>query len=359
MLKKNIKIVLTGGGTAGHVLPHFALLSFYKKAAWEILYVGSSGVEKQLAEEQGLRFKVIKTGKLRRHFSFQNAIDIFLVSVGFLQSLFILLRERPQLVFSKGGYVSVPVAMAGWCLRIPVITHESDLTPGLATKIIAKVSKKILCAFPATLRYFPVGKAVCVGLPIRPELAHGSSSEGYTLCRFRAEDRRPVLLIMGGSQGALRINQAVEAVLENLLMDYRVIHVTGKGKQIAFSAEGYYQVEYASDSLKHFFAISDFVITRAGANSIFEMLSLKKPMLLIPLEVASRGDQVHNAEEFVAKNWALMLRETSLSPDLLIKGLKDLKAHSSSIIHSMEAFSTKDPAHSIFSILQSNVLKSL
>lgn len=357
MPSQKTKIILTGGGTAGHVLPHFVLFPFYKKAGWEIVYLGTRGIEKQLVEEQGIRFRTIKAGKLRRHFSVQNFIDIFWVLWGTLQSFFILLQERPKLVFAKGGYVSVPVALAAWCLRIPVVTHESDLTPGLANKIIARFSKKILCAFPDTVRFLPSHKAEWVGLPVREELALGDRSEGLRLAGFNSEDPRPVLLIMGGSQGAARINQTIEGTLAELLKAYRVIHITGQGKRNTIQKEGYFQLEYVGEALKHLLACTDFVICRAGANSIFEMLTLKKPMLLIPLEMGSRGDQVENAQVFASKNWALVLRESELSPAQLLNSLALLRSQADSMRKSMEAFPAKNLAHSIFSILESVVLK--
>nr|ADI87861.1 hypothetical protein AKSOIL_0353 [uncultured bacterium Ak20-3] len=357
MLKRKTKIVITGGGTAGHVLPHFVLVPFYKKAGWDILYIGTSGIEKQLVSEQGIRFRTIRAGKLRRHFSFQNFLDIFLVLWGTLQSLWILFREKPQIVFSKGGFVSVPVALAAWCLRIPVVTHESDLSPGLANKIIGKFSRKILCAFPDTLRFLPKDKAECVGLPVRSELASGSKDEAYAMCHFNPSDQRPVLLVMGGSQGAARINEAIEASLPDLLNNYRIIHITGRGKQNTKQGDGYFQIEYVSGALKHLLAITDFVLCRAGANSIFEMLVLRKPMLLVPLEIASRGDQVQNAKVFADKNWASVLRETEISPAKLSQSLNDLRSRAKSMQSSMEEFPAKNIAHSIFSILESIVLK--
>jgi len=364
-MRKHIKIILTGGGTAGHVLPHFVFLPFYKKKYWDVHYVGTAGIEKKLVTDisnstgQNIPFHTIRAGKLRRHFSLQNFFDILWVLVGTLQSFAILLRERPQLVFAKGGYVSVPVALAAWCLRIPVIAHESDLTPGLANRIIAKFSKKILCAFPETVKRLPSGKAQFVGLPVRPELSLGSKLEGYAICHFKAEDSRPVILVMGGSQGAARINQNIEAALPELLKIYRIIHITGPGKHNEIAGEGYFQKEYVSDELKHLFAITDFVICRAGANSIFEMLYLKKPMLLIPLEIASRGDQVQNAQVFVEKNWARTLRETDLSQARLLSSLSELRTDSASMIKSMNEFPAKDLAQSIFSILESIVLQGI
>ncbi len=357
MHNKNTKIVLTGGGTAGHVLPHFVLLPLYKKNNWEVVYIGTSGIEKELVIKEHLKFRTIKAGKLRRHFSLQNFIDIFWVFFGTLQSLFILLQERPCIVFTKGGYVSVPVALAARALKIPVVTHESDISPGLANKIIATLSQKILCAFPGTLKFLPSSKAECVGLPVRHELATGEKKEALKICRFHSEDTRITLLVMGGSQGAARINQSFEVAMKELLLSYRIIHITGRGKSNSIKEDGYYQQEYASEELKHFLALADLVVCRAGANSIFELLMLKKPMLLIPLEIASRGDQVQNAREFAGKNWAQVLRETELSPVTLLESLARLKAHAASIKKSMEEIPTQDPAQSIFTILESIVCK--
>ncbi len=357
-MPRPIKIVLTGGGTAGHVLPHFALLPFYKEAAWQVLYVGTSGIEKQLAADAGLRFREIRAGKLRRHFSLQNILDVFWVLVGILQSFYILAQERPQIVFAKGGYVSVPVAAAAWLLRIPVITHESDLSPGLANKIIARFSKKILSAFPATLQDLPPAKAQWVGLPIRPDLGQGRKERGWELCGFRAEDPRSVVLVGGGSQGAAAINKSIENALPLLLEKFRVVHITGRGKQTSTTGEGYFQAEYLSDELKDIFAISELVVCRAGANTLFELLALHKPMLLIPLEYATRGDQLQNARAFSQKNWALILRENALSSETLQHSLASLQAQAGSITQAMGEFPANDVAKSIFRILETIVLES-
>lgn len=354
-MQNKIKIVLTGGGTAGHVLPHFALFSFYKEKNWDVCYIGTSGIEQKLIEDANIPFFSIKAGKLRRHLSFQNFLDLFFVLIGIIQSFFILWKEKPHLVFTKGGYVSVPVSVAAWFLRIPVITHESDLTPGLANKIIANFSSKILCAFPGTLKYLPKEKAVCVGLPIRQDLKQGLASEGYRITGFNSESKQPIILIMGGSQGALRINQLIDSASFELLKRYRLIHITGTGKQTSIKDQSYFQIEYVSDELKHLLAITDLVVCRAGANSIFEMLALKKPMLLIPLEAATRGDQILNAEEFRQKNWALVLREKSMDQSLLLKSLSELESHASLMKKAMAEFPSENSAQSIFSILESVV----
>ncbi|MBI2602936.1 MAG: undecaprenyldiphospho-muramoylpentapeptide beta-N-acetylglucosaminyltransferase [Deltaproteobacteria bacterium] len=323
-MKKNKKILLTGGGTAGHVMPHLALLPSLKKRGWDILYVGSRGMEKRLVEEQRVPFQAISVGKLRRYFSWQNLLDFGRIILGFFQSLKILGREKPDVIFSKGGFVSVPVAVAAWCLRIPVITHESDLTPGLANRIIAKFSRKILCAFPETLKFLPLNKAEAVGIPIRTELAQGERSAGLKLCSFSEEDKRPIVLVMGGSLGALRLNEKIHAALPLLLKEYRVIHLTGEGKQkLMEEAKGSYKAfEFAGEELKELLACTDMVISRAGANAIFELLHLKKPMILVPLEVGTRGDQVDNALTFERHNCASVLREKDLSPTALMAALK-------------------------------------
>ncbi len=351
MHEKKIKIVLTGGGTAGHVLPHFAMLHLYREAEWDILYIGSTGIEKQLVTKEGLRFREIKTGKLRRHLSLQNFFDIFGVLWGILQSLHIMRQERPQIVFSKGGYVSVPVAIAAWFLKIPVITHESDLSPGLANRIITKFSKKILCAFPETIKALPAIKSQCVGLPVRNDINQGNKNKAYELCNFRYDDPRPIILIMGGSQGAVRINTLIEKTMTTLLESFRLIHLTGKGKTCGVIKDGYKEFEFVNDELKHLLSICELVICRSGANTIFELLSLQKPMLMIPLEMASRGDQVENALLFAKNNWGIVLRETTLSPENLLQSLSELRAKTSSIIAAMEKSPTNNAAENIFQIL--------
>ncbi len=313
-------LALTGGGTAGHVMAHIALLSELKKRNFKPIYIGGNGVEKSIAQEYKIPFFEIKTGKLRRYFSWQNFIDPFKVIWGFFEALRILSKQKVDVVFSKGGFVSVPVCLAAWFLRIPVVTHESDYTPGLANKIIARISKVILFAFPETEVYLKniSAKKRCVGLPVREDLKEGDKQKGLSFCGW-SESNLPVILVMGGSQGAQRINDNLLAILPELCESSRVIHLTGKGKAMPFKHENYRQFEFISRELKDLLALSDIVVSRAGANSIFELLFINKPMLLIPLEIASRGDQVLNAKSFEKKGWALSLSERTLSP----KGLKE------------------------------------
>ena len=310
--RSKIRIALTGGGTAGHVMPNLALVPELVTNQFEVHYIGSGGIEKELAQKAGLPFHQIVSGKLRRYASIENFFDIFKVGFGLLQSVFILLKLRPQVIFSKGGFVAVPVAVAGRILGIPVVSHESDYTPGLANRIIAKFAKRLLYSFAETAKHIPASKGVLVPTPIRAELFTGSRDAGLKLCGFTGD--APVILVMGGSQGAQRLNDALLAVLPELVQNFCVVHLTGKGKMIAFSHPRYRGFEFLGSELKDVFAATDIVVCRAGANSIFEMLALKIPMILVPLEVGSRGDQVLNANSFVARGWAELLRESTMTP---------------------------------------------
>lgn len=326
------KIVLTGGGTAGHVMLHLALLDKLKEQGWDPIYIGSRGIEKSLIEKTGIPFKTIMAGKLRRYLSIENFIDVFKVFYGTVQSFFILLMLRPRLVFTKGGFVSVPVATAAWMLRIPVITHESDVTPGLANKIIGRFSQKLLYSFPETQKYLPKSKSIFVGTVIRDDLLSGSKERGLEIAGLDAQNARETLLIMGGSQGAQKINQAIEENYEKLIKNFRIIHLTGKGKKLSIeNSQDYVGFEFVSEELKHLFAVSDYVVSRAGANSIFELLALNKPMLLIPLEQGSRGDQVLNANSFASQSWATVLRESELDANTFMQALSELKRKSPSM----------------------------
>lgn len=314
-MKNNLKVILTGGGTAGHVMLHLALLPLMKRYHWDITYIGSKGIEKKLIEDAKVKFIEIRAGKLRRYFSLRNFLDIFNVGIGFVQALFVLFFHRPQVVFSKGGYVAVPVVLAAWVLRIPVVAHESDYTPGLATRISGKFAKKLLYTFPETKSQLPNLKSEWVGTPIRQNLLSGNRTAGIKFCGFDEMDSRPIVLVMGGSQGAQKLNQLIEQELSELSRLFRLIHLTGKGKgsRELSNTLSYCAFEFLGDELSDVLAASDFVIARAGANSIFEFLYLNKPMLLIPLEEGSRGDQVYNAKSFVKNGWAMMARESELT----------------------------------------------
>ena len=345
-----VRVCLTGGGTAGHVTPHFALLKGIKERGWDVFYVGSKGLEKPLVEAQGIPFYEVSAGKLRRYLSVENLLDVFRIVIGLFQAVKILSKKKPQVIFSKGGFVAVPVAMAAWILRIPVVSHESDLTPGLANKLIAPFAKKILFTFPETKKFLP-DTSVRVGTPVRAELLTGNAKAGLGLCGFSPEENLPTILVMGGSQGAQRINEALLVILPWLLEKARVIHLTGKGKQLAFRHSRYKAFEFVSTELSDLYALSDYVVSRAGANSIFEILALRKPMLLIPLEIASRGDQVLNAQSFEKDGWAKVLREQNLDPESLKEAILNLLESGNKIRTSQQSYNAGNVPEEILSIL--------
>ena len=307
-------IVLTGGGTAGHVTPNLALLPYLKEAGYKVYYFGSkNGIEKKLIADYEIPYFGISTGKLRRYFDVKNFTDPFRVIHGYREARKILKNIKPDVVFSKGGFVSVPVVRAARSLHIPCIIHESDMTPGLANKLCFSSASKICCNFPETLSKLPKGKAVLSGTPIRDEIFTGDREKGLALCGFTPD--LPVIMIMGGSQGALAVNEAVRAHLDELLQDFQIIHLCGAGKldESLQDRKGYKQFEYVKEDLRHLFAATDLIISRSGANAICEILALKIPNILVPLAVGSRGDQVLNAESFVAQGFSVLVPTDELN----------------------------------------------
>jgi UDP-N-acetylglucosamine--N-acetylmuramyl-(pentapeptide) pyrophosphoryl-undecaprenol N-acetylglucosamine transferase len=334
------KIVLTGGGTAGHVTPNIALLPALREAGFEISYIGSyNGIEKTLIEEQGIPYYGIDSGKLRRYFDWKNFTDPVHVVHGYGQAMSILKKLGPDVLFSKGGFVSVPVVRAAAALHIPVIIHESDMTPGLANKLAIPAAKKVCCSFPETVKYLPEGKAVLSGSPIRQELLQGMRRKGLEFTQF-PDDGKPVLLIIGGSQGSVVINKALRADLDELLKDFRIIHLCGKGHldESLKERSGYVQYEYIEGELKDLFALADLVLSRAGANSICELLALRKPNLLVPLSAAaSRGDQILNADSYEKQGYSMVLKEEDLTPESLLTALRKLYQNRGTYIRAMES----------------------
>ncbi|AUS07792.1 undecaprenyldiphospho-muramoylpentapeptide beta-N-acetylglucosaminyltransferase [Laceyella sacchari] len=309
------KIIFTGGGTAGHVTVNLALIPKFAQDGWEIKYIGSeNGIEKQLvARLDRVPYAGISTGKLRRYFDWNNFKDPFRVIKGIFQAYSLIKREKPNILFSKGGFVSVPVVLAAWLNRVPVIIHESDITPGLANKIAMPFATRICTTFPETAKGLDPKKTVYVGAIIRDELKRGSRERGLSLCGFQAD--KPVLLIMGGSLGSQKINQVVRQNLDSLMRYFQIVHLCGKGQvDESLIRPGYKQFEYINEELADVMAMADMVISRAGSNSIFEFLYLRKPMLLIPLSrAASRGDQILNAESFRKMGYCDVLQEEELT----------------------------------------------
>ncbi len=320
------KIVLTGGGTAGHVTPNIALLPRLKELGYEVSYIGSyDGIEKKLITDFNIPYYGIATGKFRRYLDVKNLTDPFRVIKGFGEARKHLKKINPDIVFSKGGFVSVPVVRAAASLHIPCIIHESDMTPGLANKMCIPVAQKICCNFPETVAMLPKNKAVLTGSPIREELAKGNKIAALDMCGFTAN--KPVILVIGGSLGAASVNKAVRDALPSLLQDFQVAHICGKDKidNMLLHTEGYIQFEYVKAELKDLFAMADIVISRAGANSICELLALKKPNLLVPLSAqSSRGDQILNAKSFEAQGFSMVIDDDNLSPELLAEKVTEL-----------------------------------
>lgn len=319
-------IVLTGGGTAGHVTPNIALIPVLKQEGWNIQYIGSkNGIEKELIMKENIPYHGISSGKLRRYVSVENLKDPFKVIKGLFDAYSILRKLKPNVVFSKGGYVTVPVVLAAKLLGIPVIIHESDITPGLANKIASKGAKVICVNFPETLKY--VGsKGILTGTPIREELFKGDVQKGRKLCGFT--NNKPVLLTMGGSLGSVKINTCLRGALKELIDDFNIVHICGKGNvdKSLEGKEGYCQFEYVGDELPHLFAMTDLMLSRAGANALAEITALKIPNLLIPLsQNASRGDQILNAHSMEKSGYSSVLMEEDLTKETLIKSLLELK----------------------------------
>lgn len=320
------KIILTGGGSAGHVTPNIALLPSLKDAGYEITYMGSyDGIEKKLISDFDIPYIGISTGKFRRYLDLKNFTDPFRVVKGFSEAKKFLKSHRPDVVFSKGGFVSVPVVRAAASLGIPCIIHESDMTPGLANRMCIPVAKRVCCNFPETLKQLPENKAVLTGSPIRAELAQGNKLAGLNMCGFSANI--PVVMVIGGSLGAANVNKAVRDALPRLLTDFQVVHLCGKDKvdNLLLNTPGYKQFEYVKTELKDLFAMADIVISRAGANAICELLALKKPNILIPLPASSsRGDQLLNAKSFEAQGFSIVIQEDDLTTDMLVDKVHEL-----------------------------------
>lgn len=354
----NKRILFTGGGTAGHVIVNLALIPIFQKQGWKVDYIGSiDGIEKKLINElEDVTYYSISTGKLRRYMSVENFKDPFKVLRGMMQAWRIIGKRKPSVIFSKGGFVSVPVVFAAKLRRVPTIIHESDYTPGLANKLAFPFAKKILTTFPETTSYIPEKKATYVGAVIREELFKGDKKEGYKLTGLTAE--KPILLIMGGSGGSQKINETVRASLDKLLNSFQIIHICGEGNiDESIKETGYIQFEYVNEQLKDTFSITDYVLSRAGANAIFEFLALRIPMLLIPLPLsASRGDQIVNAQSFAKSGYAHVLEEENLTEDHLIEALINLQNHSAILIDHMKAYESKQARDLVIELIKETSL---
>ncbi|MDC0068892.1 undecaprenyldiphospho-muramoylpentapeptide beta-N-acetylglucosaminyltransferase [Gammaproteobacteria bacterium] len=360
-----LRVLFTGGGTAGHVTPNIALLEAAIGKKWDVSYVGSNaGIEREIIGGMGIPYYAVESGKLRRYFSWQNFIDPFFILWGMLQSVLLCLRLRPDAVFSKGGFVAVPLVVAAWLLRIPVISHESDVTPGLANRLTYPFCRKICVTFEATLRYLPGGKVDVTGTPVRQSLVAGDAAAGLKFLGFSGE--KPVLLVFGGSLGAATINNQVRKALPVLLQKFDVVHVVGNGNldpttEQPGSVTRYVQKEFIGEQFGHVLAAASVVVSRAGANSLYELLMARKPHLLIPLgTAASRGDQLDNARVFADLGYSRVLYEEALAGDgkpegAFVESVKEVFAQREEITARLQSFEIKDSVNLIIELIQESV----
>ena len=348
------RIILTGGGTAGHVTPNIALIPKLRELGYDIQYIGSyNGIEKELIEPFGIPYHGISSGKLRRYFSLQNFTDPFRVIKGFGEARKLIKGLKPDVIFSKGGFVSVPVVLAGKRCKVPVIIHESDMTPGLANKLCLSSATKICCNFPETVSNLPANKAVLTGTPIRQELLSGNAEAGRKFCGFNAD--KPVLMVIGGSLGAASVNDNIRKILPDLLKEFQVVHLCGKGKtdESLNGTAGYIQYEYIKDELPDLFALADIVISRAGANAICEISELHKPNLLIPLSAkASRGDQILNARSFERQGFSMVLEEEEITEAKLLDTIRQLYTDRQKYIDAMAGNGHVDSIRKITDLIE-------
>lgn len=346
-------IILTGGGSAGHTTPNLALLPYLREEGYKIHYIGSlDGIEKEIISNvPDITYHGIPCGKLRRYFSWKNFTDPFRIIKGYGEAKKLIKQINPEVVFSKGGFVSVPVVAAAHARKVPVVSHESDITMGLANKLSKRYATHICLTFPDVLKEIQPPVGIYTGSPIRAELYTGDAEKGRAFLGF---DHKPVLLMMGGSLGAQAINIALRAALPELLKEMNVVHLCGKGNldESLKNTKGYAQFEYINKELADIMALSDYILSRAGSNSIHEFLALKKPMLLVPLPLsASRGDQILNANSFAKRNFALVLEQEKMTAESLIQALKELREKAPSMIAAMDAEPNTNGTKAIYDVI--------
>ena len=347
-------IVLCGGGTAGHVMPNIALICHLKKHFKNIYYIGShNGIEKDiLAEHKEIKYFPITSVKLIRGLTLKNLAIPFKLIKGYNQSKKILKELKPDIIFSKGGYVSVPVTFAAKSLGIPVVAHESDFNLGLANKLILKTCKKMCCSFEETAKSIG-NKGVFTLSPVRNELFLGNAQKAKQVCKFN--NNKQTILVIGGSLGAKAINEAMFKIADIITKEFNVIHIVGKGNiNNKLKILNYHQIEFLSN-IQDYFALCDLVVSRAGSNAINEFLVLNKPMLLIPLPKGnSRGDQILNAQNFTEKGFALTLLQEDLTEQNLLNKINELKENATKIRQNQAKFKGKNGTENILNVILSS-----
>ena len=334
------KIIFTGGGSAGHITLNLALIPYFIKKGWQIDYIGSiNGMEQELIKKfPEVTYHSILTGKLRRYFSFKNIIDMLKIPCGCLQAIWLVHKINPDIIFSKGGFVSFPVVIGGFINRKKIYMHESDLTPGLANKMSLPFVSTFFTTFAETIDSVKQKQKVeCVGPVLSDRLFNGNKEKAAEFAHLDAD--KPTIMFIGGSLGAQSLNNAVAQNLPQLLAKYQVIHIAGKsGFNPDLKGEGYSQYEYVDHELKDLMALADVVISRAGSNSIFELASLHKPMILVPLpNTASRGEQTLNAKSFVKRGYAELIRDEDITnQEVLLNTIEKVYKNRNTYIQQME-----------------------
>ena len=353
------KIIMTGGGSAGHVNPNLALVPTLRTLDYDIKYIGSKdGIEKEIINKEGIPYYEISSGKLRRYFDLKNFTDPFKVIIGIKDAYSVLKKEKPNIVFSKGGFVTVPVVIAAKLRGIPIVCHESDMTPGLANRLTIPYTTKLCVTFPESLKHVKGGKGVLTGTPIRKELLKGSREKGRRFLNF--DDMKPVMMVIGGSLGSKAINGTIRESLNEITNKYNVVHICGNGNldESLKDVKGYKQFEFIREELPDVMAVADIVVSRAGANSIFELLALKKPNLLIPLSRnSSRGDQILNAASFEKSGYSMVIQEEDLKKESLLKALDELNKNRVKYIKNMDNSTIGNGVDAIISVIRDNTKK--
>ena len=347
------KAAFAGGGTAGHVLPAVPVMRALRERGVEIAYMGSAGgLEKRYLQDlEGIRFFGIASGKLRRYWSWRNLTDVIGVLRGIWQSFWLLGRIRPDVIFSKGGHLSFPVVLAGWLRRIPIVAHESDFSPGLANRLAMPLLDVLCTSFPIERPRRLRGELAYTGSPVRPELLAGSAARGRSL--LRAPAGRPVVLVTGGSLGADALNAVIAAAAPELVATCCLAHVCGPGKLSGLDLDGYRQFEFVGEDWGDLLAAADLVVSRAGANTLFELLTLGKPNLLVPLPArASRGDQIENAAFAAGAGFSRVILQEHLDAGALVGAVNDMLAERERWLEQLARFEVPQTVQLLVELLQ-------
>lgn len=348
------KIIFTGGGSAGHVIPNLVLIKKFQQENWDINYIGSqTGIEREIITKINIPYHSIATGKLRRYCSLQNFIDPFKIVFGIIQAFNLIRNLKPNVIFSKGGFVAFPVVIASWVNRIPVVIHEADLTIGLTNKLCFPFATKICISFPETIEQIKnKNKVIVTGIPIRKDFFYGDIKRGKDICGFTSSKK--ILLVFGGSLGADPINKVIRELLPKIIEKFQVVHVCGEGKiDLNYNYNDYKQFSYLYEDFPRILAAADLVISRSGANTIYELIVLHKPNILIPLtKTSSRGDQISNAEYCVRNGFSEMILQEQLTTDLLLQKIELVEKNSDNIIAEIKKFNILDSTKLIYNIVE-------